>query len=174
VRASERLEWAADVVDPAPGERILEVDCEHGDLVALLAERLTTGVVVGIDRSPTRIAAATRRNRTAIEDGRVRLQTATLLDAQFGGLVFDVVVSFDVRTFSTPPAYEWDAVRQVLAPDGRVIIVYELVDAGSHRRIVARVRRLAGARGLGLFVVHRGPTLPVESVALELRSKAAG
>ena len=61
--ASDRLVWAAAVVDPAPGERVLEVGCGHGVLVSLLAERIGTGQVVAVDRSPTMIAAAARRNQ---------------------------------------------------------------------------------------------------------------
>ena len=45
--ASERLAWAADVVAPAPADRVLEVGCGHGVLLSLLAARLTTGAVVG-------------------------------------------------------------------------------------------------------------------------------
>ena len=170
MRASERLVWAADVVDAAPGERILEVGCGRGVLVALLADRLTTGVVVGIDRSTTMIAAAARRNRVAVEAGRVRLQAAALTDVDLGGQLFDVVVSFGVRAFWAPPAAEWDVVRQVLAPEARVIVAEQVPDAEAHRQIEEAVRRLAGARGFGLVTVHRGRTTPVESIALELRA----
>jgi hypothetical protein len=50
VRPSERLGWTADVVAPSPSDRVLEVGCGHGVLVSLFAARLTTGLVVGIDR----------------------------------------------------------------------------------------------------------------------------
>ena len=80
VAASARLSWAAGVVAPRPGERVLEVGCGHGVLVALLAER--AGEVVGVDRSPTMVTAAGRRNRAAVEGGRVRLQAAALHEAE--------------------------------------------------------------------------------------------
>ena len=50
MRPSERLGWTADVVAPSPSDRVLEVGCGHGVLVSLCAARLTTGLVVGIDR----------------------------------------------------------------------------------------------------------------------------
>ena len=97
---SERLAWAAGVVAPRLGERVLEAGCGHGVLVSLLADPR----VHGPRRRPVpaMIAAAGRRNRTAVEAGRVRLQAALLQDADLGADPFDVVVAFNVRAFSDP------------------------------------------------------------------------
>jgi SAM-dependent methyltransferase len=169
VRTSERLRWAADLVAPSPADRVLEVGCGHGVLVALLAERLDAGLVVGVDRSPTMIAAASRRNGTALEEGRVRLQAARLVDADLEGQEFDVVVSFDVRAFWTPPAPEWDVVDRVLSPQGKVFVGFSLMDGDVPPAVIEGVRRLAGNRGLSLTAVHRGATRPYPAAALELR-----
>ena len=174
MRAPEHLVWVADVVDPAPGERILDVGCGRGILVSLLAERLTTGVVVGIDRSTTMIAVAARRNRAAAEAGRVRLHAVALVDADLSGQSFDVVVSVGVRAFWTPPGAEWNVVREVLAPEGRVIVAAQVPDAEAEDSIEEAVGRLAGARGFDLVGVHRGRTAPLESIALELRASPPG
>lgn len=166
--ASERLAWTADVVAPSPSDRVLEVGCGHGVLAALLAARLTTGVVVGVDRSATMTAAATRRNRAAVDAGRVRLVTATLTDAGLDE-AFDVVVSFNVRAFWTPPAPEWDVVDRVLAPGGRVVVAFSVMGPGAEIPIEESLVRLAGERGFRPAGVHRGRTAPTESVAVELR-----
>ena len=169
--ASPRLVWTAELVDPAPSERVLEVGCGHGVLVSLVADRLDSGVVVGIDRSATMIAAAGRRNRAAVEAGRVRLEAASLVDAELAGQAFEVVVSFDVRAFWTPPAPEWDVVGRVLAPGGRVIVGCSLMSADAEGAVTGAVRELAGSRGFGLDGVHRGPTAPTPSLALELHRR---
>jgi SAM-dependent methyltransferase len=169
VAASERLAWAADVVAPAPGDRVLEVGCGHGVLLSLLAGRLTTGAVVGVDRSATMIEAAGRRNRAAIDAGRVAVTAARLTDADLEGRSFDVVVSFNVRAFWTPPAPEWDVVERVLAPRGRVVVAFSVMGAGADVPIEEAVRRLAAQRALRLVSTHSGPTTPMASVALELR-----
>ncbi len=166
---SERLAWTAGVVGPSPSDRVLEVGCGHGVLVSLLADRLTAGVVVAVDRSATMIAAATRRNREAIDAGRISLQEATLIEAGLEGQVFDIVVAVNVRAFWTPPAPEWDVVRRVLAPDGRVIVAWSVMSEEAQAPIEGAVRRLAGARGLMVAGVHRGRTAPMESVAVVLR-----
>ena len=152
-----------------PGDRILEVGCGHGVLVSLLLADLTAGSVVAVDRSPAMIAAATRRNRAAVEAGRVRLQAATVADADLADGAFDVVVSFDVRAFWTPPSPEWDVVDRVLAPGGRVVVAFSLMAPDSLERIGAAVRRLAQDRGFEQAGVHQRGTGPIGSAALELR-----
>ena len=169
--ASERLAWAADVVAPAPTDRILEVGCGHGVLLSLLAGRLTTGSAVGVDRSATMVAAAGRRNGAAVAAGTVVLVAAGLTDADLEGRAFDVVVSVNVRAFWTPPAPEWDVVERVLAPGGRVIVAFSVMEAGADGPIVDAVTRLAGEQGLACAAVHRGRTRPMESVAVELHRR---
>ncbi|WP_448611936.1 class I SAM-dependent methyltransferase [Geodermatophilus sp. URMC 60] len=171
--ASARQTWAAGVVAPQPGERVLEVGCGHGVLAALLAER--GGEVLAVDRSPTMAAAAGRRNRAAVEAGRVRLQAAALSDADLGSAPFDVVVAFDVRAFSDPgQEATWDVVDRVLAPAGRVVVAFSVMTPGAEDDVVATVTRLTGARGLVLAAVHRrAGAAGIGSAAVELRRRAA-
>ena len=166
--ASERLAWAAGVVAPRLGERVLEVGCGHGVLVSLLADRGCT--VLGVDRSPAMIAAAGRRNRTAVEAGRVRLQAALLQDADLGADPFHVVVAFNVRAFSDPAQEAtWDVVARVLAPAGRVVVAFSVMTPGADTAVVATVARPAADRGLAVAAVHHGATAPMPSAAVELR-----
>ena len=167
--ASERLAWAAEVVAPAPGERLLEVGCGQGVLLALLTDHRSTGEVVGVDRSPAMTAAAARRNRAAIAAGRVRVMTGALTDADLGPQPFDVVVSFNVRAFWTSPAPEWDVVARALAPGGRVVVAFSLMTGDVPDALESGVRRLAGERDLVVTALHRGSTSPFPSAALELR-----
>ncbi|SOE04072.1 class I SAM-dependent methyltransferase [Blastococcus haudaquaticus] len=169
--ASERLAWTAEVVGVSPSDRVLEVGCGHGVLVSLLAERLTDGVVIGVDRSATMIATAARRNRAAVDAGRVRLAAAVLTAADLDSSSFDLVVSFNVRAFWTPPAPEWDVVDRILSPGGRVFVAFSVMKAGSDAQITEAVERLAGERGLVCAAVHRGGTSPMESVAVELHRR---
>ena len=167
VAASARQTWVAGVVAARPGERVLEVGCGHGVLVALLAER--AGEVLGVDRSPAMVAAAGRRNRAAVEAGRVRLQAAALSDADLGAQPFDVVVSFDVRAFWDPArAATWDVVSRVLAPAGRVVVAFSVMTPRAEDDVAATVARLAGARGLAVRAVHRRSSATIASAAVEL------
>ena len=157
---SERLAWTADLVAPAPTDRVLEVGCGHGVLLSLLAARLATGVAVGVDRSAAMTEAAARRNRAAVDAGTVRLTTARLTDAGLQGQVFDVVVSFNVRAFWTPPAPEWDVVDRVLAPGGRVVVAFSVMDGDAPAGVEEGLRRLAGGARGALDGAYRRPVTP--------------
>ncbi len=167
--ASDRLAFVAGVVAAAPGERVLEVGCGAGVLVTALAEAVGHGVVVAVDRSPRMAAAAARRNRVAVEAGRVRVLCAPLLDADLAGERVDVVVAVDVRAFWTPPAPEWDVVARVLDPGGRVVLGFSVVRPGDRDRVRAAVAAQAGERGFAVTATAEAAAAPFPTVAIEVR-----
>jgi cyclopropane fatty-acyl-phospholipid synthase-like methyltransferase len=171
---SDRLAFVAGAVAAAPGERVLEVGCGHGVLVTALARAVGQGSVVAVDRSPRMAAAAERRNRAAVEAGRVRVLARPLADAGLAGERFDAVVAVDVRAFWTPPAPEWDVVAAVLAPGGRVVVAASVMRPEDRVRIPAAVARLAGERGFAVTATTAAATVPYETVAVELRRSARG
>src|ERR687886_2068652 len=73
-KASERFVWAVDTLEVRPTDRLLEVGCGHGVAVSVVCERLTTGTISAIDRSPKMIEMAARRNREHVEAGRAVLE----------------------------------------------------------------------------------------------------
>src|SRR5215218_7790004 len=77
-KASERFVWAVDTLEVRPADRLLEVGCGHGVAVSLVCERLTTGTITAIDRSPKMIEMATRRNREHVDTGRAVLEAVAL------------------------------------------------------------------------------------------------
>ncbi len=172
--ASDRLASVAAVVAAAPGERVLEVGCGAGVLVTLLAAAVDPGRVVAVDRSARMAAAAVRRNRAAVEAGRVRVLAAPLVDADLGEERFDVVVAVDVRALWTPPAPEWDVVARVLAPGGRVVLGSSVMRAGEAGRVRDHVARAAGRRGLSVTATAQVTTVPFPTATIELRRPASG
>ena len=102
-KASERFVWAVDTLEVRPADRLLEVGCGHGVAVSLVCERLTTGTITAIDRSPKMIEMATRRNREHVDAGRAVLETIALEDADLGDRRFDKVFAFNVAPFWQQP-----------------------------------------------------------------------
>ncbi|MGY1725429.1 methyltransferase domain-containing protein [Geodermatophilus sp. SYSU D01062] len=167
--ASDRLAFVAGVVAAAPGERVLEVGCGAGVLVTELAAAVGGGRVVAVDRSARMAAAAARRNRAAVDAGRVRVVAAPLLDADLAGERFDAVVAVDVRAFWTAPAPEWDVVARVLDPGGHVVLGFSVMRPDDRDRVRAAAAGPAGERGLAVTATAEAATVPFPTAVIELR-----
>lgn len=125
-KAADRLVWAVDTLDVRPTDRVLEVGCGHGVAVSLVCERLDGGSITAIDRSPTMIEAARRRNADHVAAGRARFQAASLHEADLGDARFDRVFAVHVGVFLRgDPARELRVVSDHLAPGGRLHLTYQ-------------------------------------------------
>ena len=79
-------------LDPAPADRVIAVGFGPGVGIAALVSRLPHGFVGGIDPSDVMVEQAGRRNRAALNEGRVQLASAGAdaipwPDATFDGAV---------------------------------------------------------------------------------------
>ena len=106
-----------------PGRPPAPVGCGHGVAVSLVCERLTTGTITAIDRSPKMIEIATRGTAEHVDAGAV-LEAIALEDADLGDRRFDKVFAFNVAPFWQQPEAALGAVREHLARDGVVYIFW--------------------------------------------------
>jgi ubiquinone/menaquinone biosynthesis C-methylase UbiE len=109
---SERLRAIVDGLDIRPGDRVLEIGCGHGVAATFVCERLDGGRLTAIDRSPTMIAAATRRNARHVDAGRAEFLVAELEQLDLGDRRFDLVFAVRVGLFHREP----DRARELAAP----------------------------------------------------------
>lgn len=125
-RAAERLVWAVEVLDVQPDDRLLEIGCGHGVAAWLVCERLDEGSILAIDRSPTMIEAATRRNADHVAAGRASFQVASLRQADLGDARFDKVFAIHVGVFLRgQPGRELAVVERHLADGGRFYLMWQ-------------------------------------------------
>ncbi|MFE3542557.1 class I SAM-dependent methyltransferase [Nocardia sp. NPDC059177] len=129
-----RFDWLADLMDVRPGTQLLELGPGPGASLAHIARRLTTGRIVGLDRSTTATTRARERCAAEITAGRVRIVDGAIgaiapdrllseLDDPATG--FDLVFASNVNAFWTGPATaEWNLVRHCLAPTGTLWLCY--------------------------------------------------
>ena len=75
---------AVECLNVRSDDLVLEVGFGSGTAIELIAARITTGHVWGVDRSSTMVQQATRRNRRAIEQGLVNF-----LESDVGKLPFE-------------------------------------------------------------------------------------
>ncbi len=121
---SERLDWALQVFDPQSDDRILEVGFGPGLSIQRMAEMVTEGWIAGIDISELMLAQAIKRNRAAIEAGRVELKQASVEQIPYPDAIFNkALVINSLHHWPAPEESHLVEVRRVLVPGGSVSIV---------------------------------------------------
>jgi cyclopropane fatty-acyl-phospholipid synthase-like methyltransferase len=124
-RPSPRLQAAVDMLDLQPHQHLLEIGCGHGVAVSLICPHLDTGSITALDRSPTMIATAQRRNADHVAAGRATFHTTALSDADLPAAHFDTIFAIHVGLFLRTPARELASIRRWLAPHGRLHLIYQ-------------------------------------------------
>src|SRR3954465_7145425 len=117
-KASERFVWGGAPLEGRPADHLLEIGCGHGVAVSLVCERLTTGTITAIDRSPKMIEMARGRTREHVDAGRAVLEAIALEDADLGNRRFDKVFAFNVAPFWLQPKAALGAVPAHPPPNG--------------------------------------------------------
>lgn len=107
-----------DLLDPKPGERILDLGCGDGALTAALVE--AGAQVVGVDSSPAMVAAARARGLDA------HVMDVTALDFDDA---FDAIFSNAVLHWVKPPEAAAAGIVRALKPGGRLVV--EMGGAGN-------------------------------------------
>jgi SAM-dependent methyltransferase len=123
---------AADRLGPAPDARVLAIGLGPGVGIACLARRLPAGFVLGIDPSAAMVAQAARRNRAAVEAGRVVLRQATLALAELEPASFDGAVAVNTWQLCEPFANHVAILRAALKPGGRFVSLTHDWAAATH------------------------------------------
>ncbi|HXQ59308.1 MAG TPA: class I SAM-dependent methyltransferase [Acidimicrobiales bacterium] len=100
---------------------ILSIGFGPGVGIAELARRRPDDMVAGIDPSPTMIEVASRRNRAAIETGRVVLRQAGAEAIPWPGDSFDAVVAVNSIQLWSPLTAAIAEVARVVRPGGMLV-----------------------------------------------------
>ena len=132
---------ALDLLDPKPGERILDVGCGEGSLTRKIAGR--GAIVLGIDNSPEMIAAAREKGIDAIRMDVADMTFRSEFDAVFSNATLHWVLDKEQAA---------RAIFRALKPRGR--FAGELGGEGN----IARLRE-----ALDTELVIRGYVPPTES-----------
>lgn len=114
-------ERTLELLDPRPGERVLDIGSGPGYLAATLAERVgRTGAVRAVDPSPAMNALAEQK-AAGLPQLTVELGDALALPFEDGG--FDAAVATQVYEYVADMPAALAELRRVLRPGGRALIL---------------------------------------------------
>jgi len=146
--ATRRQRWAVETMAVAPHDRVLEIGCGRGAAVSLVAERLTTGTIVAIDRSATMVRLATERNADHVRAGRAQIRRAAFESAELPERHFTKIFAVNVNLFWLgAEAAQIDRMTTLLAPGGALYVFGERPESASPTAIVTSVEGLLRAHG---------------------------
>jgi SAM-dependent methyltransferase len=134
---SPRLAAVVDALPLRPDSRVLEVGCGPGAAARAVAQRLTTGFVLGIDRSAAAVRQATAGSADLLRSGRLAFRHVAAEDLQLleGERPFDLVLAVRVGALDGRHpdlgAKVLARLREVTTPDAVL-----LVDGGDPLRTV--------------------------------------
>ena len=153
----DRITFAVELLDPRPGQRLLEIGCGPGVAAALVCDRIApAGHLLAVDRSAAAVTRTAKRNAGHVAAGRLTVLNAALADLDDhhlprGGL--DAALAVDVNLFWTRrrPA-ELAALAGALRPGGRLLVCYGdgPTDPGRVTGAVAAALADAGFRGVAV------------------------
>lgn len=169
VKVAPRIAWAVETLDVQPGDRILEIGCGHGVAATLVADRLETGCLLGIDRSAKMIAMAERRNRHSIALGRAAFRESTFEDLPVGSERFDTIFAINVALFSDASHPGLPVVRRLLDQGGRLSIFFQPPDPGQVEPNIQRFTRSLEAAGFAVDRTMIGDIEPVPAACVIAR-----
>jgi precorrin-6B methylase 2 len=136
-----RITAAVELLDPQPGDVVLEVGGGTGVSAGLICGRLDSGVLIALDRSAKATERTVARNPEHLAAGRLEVLTGTLADFTGRDATVDRALALNVNAFWTGPAdAELEALRRALRPGGVVVLAWDAGGPQATSRIVLPVR----------------------------------
>ncbi|MGN9909168.1 class I SAM-dependent methyltransferase [Phytohabitans sp. LJ34] len=155
-RGVDRQRWVVDTLAVRPAGRLLEIGCGGGTATALVAERLTTGTILAVDRAASAVRQTRERNAAHVAAGTVEVRQADIAATELPEGSFDTVFAVNVSLFwlATPPGL-LDRIGRLLAPGGTLHVFAERPAHAAVEAIAAQVAdalRTSGFHPVGATV----------------------
>lgn len=171
-RPSNRMRnaWMVDLLDLQPDDRVLEIGFGPGLAVADAASRVRDGFVLGLDHSAAMLRQACRRNRAAIEGGRVELRAGGPDDIGARAGQFTAAMSANVVQFWEDKAAAYRGMFGALVPGGRIVTIFQPRNANATaadaKAMAARIEAAMDEAGFAGIAHHTLPLSPVPAIAV--------
>lgn len=170
-----RNRWTVDRLDPASGERVLEIGCGPGIALGLVLSRASV-TAVGVDHSKLMIANASRRNAKALRTGRLRLIVGTIDDIPVDQGPFDKAFSINVIQFVDQETFA-ARMHSLLKPGGTLATTYQPRHAKATRadafKMAETLTRILTQAGFENIRTEEHDLKPVPAVCVVAQRRAA-
>jgi SAM-dependent methyltransferase len=117
--------WALGHLEIRPTDRVLDIGCGGGMAVALAAQAASDGFVAGVDYSDEMVRQASRRNRSSVRSGRVKIEQGDVARLPYDDGSFDKVIAVETFFFWPDPPANLSELHRVMKTGGRVAIVMD-------------------------------------------------
>lgn len=114
ITGTKKNRWTIALLDLQADDNIFEIGFGPGTAIGLMAKQLKTGKVVGIDYSEVMLKQAEKRNREAIEKGKVQLHLAEVDNLPNFNILFDKVISVNSIIFWEDPISALKNIRKLM------------------------------------------------------------
>ena len=115
-------DWTLRLLDLQPQDRVLELGFGAGRAVAQAVPRVTSGLVVGLDRSTTMLRSTARRQRAARQAGTLALLGGDLTAVPIAEAMIDKIWSIHTYYFWPEPLVQMRDLVHLLRPGGRLVV----------------------------------------------------
>jgi ubiquinone/menaquinone biosynthesis C-methylase UbiE len=113
---------ASKLLDVQPDDQVLEVGFEPGVGIQLLAAKVLSGRVAGIDPSEEMLKQAAARNVVGVENGRIDLRRGSAESLPFEDDTFDKALAINSMQVWADARAGLREIRRVLKSGGRVVL----------------------------------------------------
>src|SRR3954454_8988438 len=151
-----RLIWAVELMDPQPGDNILEIGCGPGAGAELICARLETGKLFAIDRSESGVDRTKRRNARYVESGRLTVRQIDLATLRVPVKRLNKVFAFNVNLFWVRDSHDEVALlHERVLPGGAVFLFYETTQPELVPNIVKKASAALSKGGFRVSVMDQ-------------------
>jgi SAM-dependent methyltransferase len=165
--------WMVELLEVAPGDRVLEVGFGPGVALAELLARASQFFVAAVDVSASMVRQARSRHADAIAAGRLGVRQGDAASLPYEDATFDKACGAHVLYFWPDPVQAVRELRRVLRPGGILALGYQEREHMPPRAVTELTQ--AGARLVGPGDVEQiVRTAGFEDVHLETRQTPSG
>ena len=135
-----RRAWVVSRLDLQAADYILEVGYGSGTAITAVAEKVTAGVIFGVDHSEEMFHHAAKRNKKLTDSGRVQIHVGSATKLPFAFPYFDKVFSIDVAQYEKDPVAGFKEMRRVLRDGGLAVVGMETQGPQTEGKLEANFR----------------------------------